>query len=141
GEISGEKDLPQLTAELAPLLMEMAANLAEQAKQGKTEAESAEKLTQAKDALALANDGRFVPGSLRQWQRMAEVEDSLALLEREVGRGKALETALSEIKKLAEAGKLDGALAERTKFLLSYPEAAGETGFKELGKQIGKSVA
>ena len=140
-EIGGEKELSQLQAELAPLLMDMAAALAEQAKQGKTAAESAEKLTQAKEALALANDGRFVPGSMRQWQRLADVEDSLSLLERELGRGKALEGALAEIRKNAEGGKLDAALAERTKLLLAYPELAGDVGLKELGKQIGKGVA
>lgn len=141
GEISGEKEIAQLHAELAPLLMEMAAKIAEQAKEGKSVAESAEKLTQAKDALALANDGRFVPGSLRQWQRMADVEESLALLERDSGRSKVLEAALAEIKKQAEAGKLDAALAERTKLLLTYPDAAGEAVFQDLGKQISKSVS
>ncbi|MFN0018054.1 MAG: PQQ-binding-like beta-propeller repeat protein [Pirellulaceae bacterium] len=141
GEIGGEKELSQLHAELAPLLMDMAANLAEQAKQGKTAAESAEKLAQAKEALALANDGRFVPGSLRQWQRMADVEESLALLERDLSRGKSLDGALAEIKKNAEGGKLEAVLAERTKLLLAYPELAGEIALKDLGKTLGKPVA
>ena len=141
GEISGEKELSQLHAELAPLLTDMAANLAEQAKQGKTAAESAEKLNRAQEALTLANDGRFVPGSLRQWQRLADVEDSLAVLERELGRSKALETALADFRKSAEGGKLDAALAERTKLLLAYPDLAGDIGLKELGKQVGKAVA
>ncbi|MGI8978028.1 MAG: PQQ-binding-like beta-propeller repeat protein [Pirellulaceae bacterium] len=140
-EIGGEKELSQLHAELAPLLTDMAAALTEQAKQGKTAAESAEKLAQAKDALALANDGRFIPGSLRQWQRLAEVEESLGLLERDLGRGKSLEVALAEIKKHAEASKLDAALAERTKLLLAYPELAGDAALRDLGKQIGKTVA
>ena len=140
-DIGGEKDLSSLHADLAPLLMNMAAALTEHAKQGKTAAESAEKLAQAKEALALANDGRFVPGSMRHWQRLAEVEDSLALLERDLGRGKALEGALAEIKKNAEGGKLDAALAERARLLLAYPELAADVGLRELGKQIGKSVA
>jgi outer membrane protein assembly factor BamB len=140
-EIGGEKELSQLHGDLAPLLMDMAANLAEQAKQGKSAAESLEKLTQAKDALALATDGRFVPGSLRQWQRMADVEESLALLERDSGRGKALETSLVAIKKQAAAGNLDAALAERAKLLLAYPEVASEPSLQELGQNISKSAA
>ena len=141
GEIGGEKEVSQLHAELAPLLTDMAVALTEQAKLGKTAAESAEKLAQAKEALVLANDGRFVPGPLRQWQRLAEVEESLALLERDLGRGKALEAALAEIKKHADGGKLDAALAERTKLLLAYPELAGDVALRDLGKQIGKTVA
>lgn len=140
-EIGGEPELSQLHAELAPLLMDMAANLAEQAKEGKSATESAEKLAQAKDAMALANDGRFVPGSMRQWQRMADVQESVALLERDLGRGKSLEAALADIKKNAEAGKLDAVLSDRTKLLNAYPELAEDIGLKDLGRQLGKPVA
>jgi outer membrane protein assembly factor BamB len=140
-EIGGEPGLAQAHSELAPLLTDIAANLAEQARQGKTAAESADKLAQAKDALALANDGRFVPGTLRQWQRLADVEESLALLDRDLGRAKALEGGLEDIKKNASGGKLAEALVARRQLLLSYPELAGDVTLRDLGRQIAPGVA
>lgn len=140
-EISQEPDLPQLHAELAPLLTDMAAGLMEQARQGKTAHESSERLVLAKEALALANDSRFVPGTLRQWQRLSNVEESLALLERDLGRGKALEAALAEIKTAAQAGKVDAAFTQRTKLLQDYPELGGDVALRDRCREIARSAA
>ena len=140
-EIGDEPELSQLHQELAPLLTDMAGGLAEIARQGKTVQESSERLAQAKEALSLANDGRFVPGTLRQWQRLADVEESLALLERDLGRGKAIDVSLAVMKKAAEAGKLDAAFAERAKLLREYPELSSDVSLRELGQQLAKAAS
>ena len=76
-EIDALPELSEIQTELAPLIANMAIGLAEQAAADKTP----EQLAAAKDALALANNGRYVPGNLRPWQQLSLAEESLATAE------------------------------------------------------------
>ncbi|HUE69465.1 MAG TPA: hypothetical protein VMP01_01140, partial [Pirellulaceae bacterium] len=60
-EIDGEEELPEVHAELAPLLTEMAAALAKRADDA-AGADAAARLDEARRALALADNGRYIPG-------------------------------------------------------------------------------
>ena len=72
---AGSAEFAQVQGDIAPLVMEMAADLATEAAEV---AASADKVTAAREALLLAGDGRIVPGSLRQWQRLEMAADSVA---------------------------------------------------------------
>ncbi len=91
-EIDALPELGQIQAELAPLIANMAIGLAEQAAAGKTP----EQLAAAKEASALANNGRYVPGNLRPWQQLALAEESLAVAEYQMGAGQAQSAAAPE---------------------------------------------
>ena len=89
-EVAAEPGVSAVHAELAPILCDMAVGLVEEARQAKTSAERAALAAQAADALALAGDGRLVPGALRPWQRLAEAQDALAILQHGLDRDRAL---------------------------------------------------
>jgi hypothetical protein len=82
-EIDALPEFAEIQAELAPLIANMAIGLAEQAVASK----APDQLAGAKEALALANNGRYVPGNLRPWQQLALAEESLAAAEH-LGRAK-----------------------------------------------------
>lgn len=141
GQLGSAPQVSELHAELAPLLTDMAAAFADEARKAKDPAAAAEQLAAAKDALALANDSRFVPGNLRDWQRLAEIEDSLAMVGHESARPAALDTATAAMKQALVAKNLVAVYAEREKLLARYPAAASEASLVELMQQAAAAEA
>ena len=139
--IAAQPELSQVHAELAPLLTDMADGLTTLAAKAKTAEEITARTPEAKDALALTSDARFVPGSLRQWQRLAAAEETLAALEYSAKRAGALDAAVSKIKEAATSGKPDAAYAERSQLLLDYPDLASVASLRDAFQQVAKAEA
>jgi outer membrane protein assembly factor BamB len=139
-EIDHEPQLAEVHAELAPQLTEMAEALVKQA--GSANADhAAERLAAAKDALALANNGRYVPGKLRAWQRLADAEETLAALARKQACAAATEKFIDAADKSVAAGDLKKLHAERAKLLAEYPELAEDGYLHEVGQHAAKAAA
>ena len=139
--IGGESDLSQAHGELAPLLTEMAVALAEEAASARSSAEATAKIAQAREALALADDGRFVPGPLRDWQRLEAAHESLALAAHAGQQAKARDVAIAAIQKAIDGGDPATALAERARLLANWADLASDSQLRDLGGQIAKAAA
>lgn len=139
--LGGEPELSQAHAELAPLLTDMAADLCDEAGAARTAEEAAAKLPPAQEALALADDGRLVPGTLRQWQRLEGARESLSRATRVVAAGQAREAAVGTMTSAIVAQDPAAALAQKASLLTDYPELAGERVWRELDQQIADAAA
>jgi outer membrane protein assembly factor BamB len=139
--VAGQPELPSIHAELAPLLTDMADGLTTLAAKAKTSEEITARSAEASDALALTNDARFVPGTLRQWQRLANAEETLAALEYSAKRGDALDAAVAKIKEAATSGKPDAAYAERSQLLMDYPDLATTAALRDAFQQVAQAEA
>jgi len=139
--IAAQPELTQVHDQLAPLLTDMADGLTTLAAKARSADEAATRLAQAKDALALSSDARFVPGSLRQWQRLASAEETLAVVEYTAKRASVLDAAVAKIKAAATSGKPDGAYAERSQLLLSYPDLATSAALRDAFQQVAQAEA
>ncbi|HEX5104390.1 MAG TPA: PQQ-binding-like beta-propeller repeat protein, partial [Pirellulaceae bacterium] len=138
--IAAEPQLSEVHAELAPLLSDMAAGLADTAARAKNAAEVDSAVAQAREALTLANDARLVPGSLRPWQRLAEAEESLAVAEYSAKRSSAQDAALAAIRKAA-GGNPEGAYAARSELVLKYPDLAAAPALRDAFQEVAKAEA
>lgn len=139
--LGSQGELTELHDEIAPLLTDMAVGLTEAARKGKTAEESSMRLAQAKEALALANDGRFVPGTLRPWQRLADLEETQALLSRDLGRDAARDQCLAAMRKEITDKQLPAAYAKRQALLESYPELADDLQLATVGQELAVAEA
>lgn len=137
-EIDREVELPRVQGQLAPLLTEMADRLVKRAQGAEPDTAN---LQQAREALALAGNGRYIPGELRDWQRLAAVEESLALAERKNSAQQALSQAASAAKTALGKSDLTQAYAEWDKLLATFPELAGDAGFSSLESEFTKVAA
>jgi hypothetical protein len=135
--VAGLAEFSQVHGEIAPLVMDMAAELADEVTQAPA---TAEKVSAAREALALAGDGRIVPAAVRQWQRLDLAADSLAVAAYGAERSAALEAGLAAIKKGAEAGEVEVAFAEREKLLSTYPDLAGDSSLREVGLDLANNA-
>lgn len=138
--IAAQPELTQIHEQLAPLLMDMADGLTTLAAKAKSADDAAALVGQAKEALALTSDARFVPGSLRQWQRLASAEETLAVLEYSARRPNALEAALSKISQTAGSDPAS-AYAERARLLLEYPDLATSPALQGAMQQVAQAEA
>jgi hypothetical protein len=138
--IAAQPELAQVHDQLAPLLMDMADGLATLAAKAKTADEAATRIAQAKDALALTSDARLVPGSLRQWQRLASAEETLAVLDYSARRPSALEAALNKINQAA-GNDAASAYAERARLVLEYPDLSASPALQGAMQQVAQAEA
>jgi outer membrane protein assembly factor BamB/TolA-binding protein len=134
--IGGEAELSQVHAELAPLLSEMAVALATSAASGQSDVSA----SVAREALALADDGRFVPGSLRDWQKLQGAADNLARIDYNVAAATAREGAAAAIQKAIDAGDVAAALAERDKLRRENPDLLNDAKLITLGKSLATAA-
>jgi outer membrane protein assembly factor BamB len=129
--IGGEAELSAVHPELAPLLMEMAAALS------KSKGDAAA----AREALVLADDGRFVPGSLRDWQKLAGAAEALARVAHDAAYAQARDAAVATMMKAIDAGDVAAALAERERLRTSSPGLLEEAALSELGPSLAAAAA
>lgn len=118
GEIATEPEFKQAWSELAAILPTIAEGLAHQA-QEKTDPKLVE---QSRTAIAMVD--KYVPKSLRPTVRLADVEASLALTEREIARGSELDRAVAGIQKAIAEQTTARAYAIRSQLLKQYPDLA-----------------
>jgi outer membrane protein assembly factor BamB len=135
-KMAAEAELPQVHAELAPLLIQQCEALTEGATKPKPGEDFATKLQEARAALALCNDARLVPSSLRPWQKLAAIEERLQLLSRDQDRAAALEKSRSILAQRVSAGDAAAFYQERSKLLASFPELATDGIWTEMGTAL-----
>jgi outer membrane protein assembly factor BamB len=134
--LAAEPAITQIHPELAPLLIQMTEALADAATDQKLDEQSANRLQQARAALALCNDSRLLPSTLRPWQQLASVEERLQLLARAVQQTAAREEAKVSLTQALSAGNIAAAWQARTKALSAYPELANDELWAELAPQF-----
>jgi hypothetical protein len=139
--IGGESALPEAHGDLAPLLTEMAIALADEAAGAKSPAEADARIAPAREALALADDGRLVPGSLRDWQRLESAHESLALAAFHQERAKVRDEAMAAMKAAIDGGDPASALGHRAKLLASFADAASDSQLRDLDGPLATAAA
>ncbi len=130
--LAAEPAITQIHAELAPLLVQMTEALAEAATTPKVDEQSASRLQQARAALVLCNDSRLLPSNLRPWQKLANVEERLQLLARDIARTATRDHAKATLIQALSAGNITAALQARAQALSTYPELASDELWAEL---------
>ena len=138
-EIEGEASLADVHSELAPLLTDMATALAKAAEEAPNDA--AASLNDARRALILADNGRFVPGALRDWQRLAEAAETLATCERKQQSRQSLERFAASAKAKLANGDFASFVAGQNKLLDNYPELIGDPQLAALASECTLSAA
>ncbi len=116
GEISTESEFEQAADELAALLPRVAEGLANMARDDK----QAQRIEQARTAMELVD--KYVLPSRRNQQQLDSIEATLALAQREIDRGQALEDALAEIAAAVADSRAAEAYDIRAQLLQTYPD-------------------
>jgi hypothetical protein len=98
--LADEPALAEARGELAPLLTELALKLVDAAQQSG----DPQSVAAAEQALELVNDGRLVPGDLRNWEELADAEEALAALKYEQSLAGARSAAIAAIDEAAASG-------------------------------------
>lgn len=134
--LAAEPALTQVHAELAPLLVQMTEALAAAATNPKIDEQTASRWEEANAALALCNDSRLLPVALRPWQKLAQIEERLQIVARELARNKTGDQVKAAVAQALSAGNLNAAFQERAKLLRAYPELASDELWVELAPQF-----
>lgn len=113
----------EVRPELATLLPEIAAALAEQAYRSTTLEEKQNLVAQAEEAMQLVNNPAYIPTSLRQAQqsRITTIEAMLDGARRDIDRTEARDAALESIAASAAEGNFQQVYQIRGELLESYP--------------------
>jgi outer membrane protein assembly factor BamB len=123
-EIEAEDDFAEARAELAAILPEIAAGLAEQARASSAAAEARQNVDLANEALTLVMNTNYVPSSLRPSRRVQQIRTTLDLVLRDLTRDQSFAAALAEIESAVATGDTRKAYAIRAELLKSYPSLA-----------------
>ncbi len=126
-KIAPEKDFKEAHGELASMLPAIADGLAADARR-KT---SQPLVDQARLALKMARNPGYVPKSLRQKGRLADIEASLAITVREIACGNELEKTIATMLKAAKESKTQEAYAACSALLRQYPKLVVDAKLKQ----------
>jgi hypothetical protein len=139
--LADEPAVAEVRSELAPLLSGLAIELAASA----ANAGNPQALATARQALALASDGRLVPGDLRNWEELDAAERSLDLLEFEHERAGSRTAVIAAIEKAATSGDAQGMVVQVTALRSLAPEPDDEsqlaTAYQQLAAACQAKVA
>ncbi len=137
-EMLNEADFPKVREAVAKMLPEMAIGLAKQAKDG-AKGPLPQRQRQAQMALAglaLAEDWRFVPDSLRPWAQLQTTGEEVAVLARSAARDAELEQASAAIRAAIASGSIADAMARRDRLCDLFPELRIESTVESLDDEI-----
>ncbi|MCC6123598.1 MAG: PQQ-binding-like beta-propeller repeat protein [Pirellulales bacterium] len=131
-----EPNFNEAHGDIAAMLPKIAEGLAARAK----EKSSPELVAKTREALELID--RYVPQSLLQLTKtkLADIEASLGLTERQIARDKELEKRIAEIQAAIEEQKTDAAYATRRKLLKTYPDLLDNAKLAAAMLAISKSL-
>ncbi len=130
GEIAPEKEFNQSHGDLAVMLLSIAEGLAAQAQENPDES----LVDQTNEAIAMME--KYVPKSLRRADKIAEIQASLALSVREIGRSQALSEAIAAMKKATADGNTPEAYNLRKALLKQYPRLIDDPQLNEALHEI-----
>ncbi len=117
-EVRREREFPEARVELASILPRLAEGLVQQAQAQ----QDAEVLAQADQAFNLIQNNNYVPQNLRNEEGLRRLEALRAEVQRELDRGRELNTALDEIAAAAARGETATAYAIRRDLVKTYPD-------------------
>ncbi len=119
-EIQPEDAFGEAAGELAAMLPAIAEGLAARARETNDPAV----LKQAREALELAGNRKIVPARLQPTAKLAEIEAQLALVDRQIHQGTALDAAVAAIEDAVARGDANAAYETRRELLRDYPMLA-----------------
>jgi len=125
--IAPERDFKEAHGELAAMLPAIAEGLAADARKKNDPV----LLERARKALALANNAGYVPKSLRPVSRLANVEESLAVTERQIARDNELEKTVAAMLAAVKESKTEDAYVACRKLLRQYPDLTNHSKLKQ----------
>ena len=125
--ITVEADFKEAHAELAAMLPQIAEGLADDARKKTDPALAA----QARAALDLAENPRYVPKALRQESKLKDIQDSLAMTGREIARGNELDKTIAAMKEAVKKSKTQDGYAACGALLHQYPDLADNARLKQ----------
>lgn len=134
-KIAPEKDFKEAHGELASMLPAIAEGVAADARK-KT---SQPLVDQARLALKMARNPGYVPKSLRQESKLADVEASLAITVREIARGNELEKTIATMRKAAKESKTQDAYAACSALLRQYPRLVFDAKLKQALLEVSRA--
>ena len=88
-------------------------------------------VAQARAALDLAENPRYVPKALRQESKLKDIDDSLALTGREIARGNELDKTIAAMKEAVKKSKTQDGYAACGALLHQYPDLADNARLKQ----------
>ena len=137
-QMLAESDFPHVRESVAKMLPEMALGLAKQAKDGAKGplAMRQQQAQQALAGLALAEDWRYVPDSLRPWAQLQAAGDDVAALARTAARDAELEQAMTAIRSSIASGAVADAIARRDQLCTAFPELRGDATIDTLDDEL-----
>ncbi len=123
--------------EAAALLPQIAEGLAKQAEQSPPTSDGAKKLVElSNQALELCNNVAYVPKTLRDETRLANVRDALERIELRQKSQFALDECIKTMEEAVAAAKPMDAYAAYAKLLSEHPELATEASLAEAVKKV-----
>lgn len=132
--VVGQEESRDCQAEVVALLTRIAGTLTDHALKSTDAAEGRLRIQLARQALALANQPRYVPGDRRDWQLLEQLAERLTVQEYQFDRTDALERAAVAMQDALAAHDLPAAFAAREKLVETYPDQARSRRWLELGR-------
>jgi len=137
--VEDEEAFKDAHGEIAALLPQIAQGAANAAEKANPTSEDATKFAGvASQAVALYNNAAYVPKSMRDEAKLANIQDTLDRAARRLKSHIALSDGLKAMEQAVAAGKPVDAYAAHRKLLIEHPELIGD---KSLAEAIQKTTA
>ncbi len=136
-----EPAFPSVRGEVGKMLPEIAAGLTKQAEAGeKASLEQRRRQVElAQQALALAQDWRFVPASVAPWAMLHATADRVSRLAHDQARDAAFEQATTAITAASSGSKPADAIALRDKLVDDYPELRQDSRMLQINQDLAEA--
>ena len=132
-EIEDEDAFDEAYPELAALLPQIALGFAQQAEKAEPGAEEINELTaKAAKTLELCSNVTYLPKTMRDEAKLAQVRESLAVTAHRQESHQALQGALAAMEKATSEGNTAASYVAHRKFVRSYSHLAGDAGLAEM---------
>jgi tetratricopeptide (TPR) repeat protein len=135
-EIEDEEDFDEAHPELAALLPQIALGFAKQAEKAAPGAEEVNDLNEkAQKTLELCNNVTYIPKTMRDEGKLAQVRESLQLTAHRQQSHHALQEALASMEKSTSEGNTAASYVAHRKLVRDYSQLAADAGLQEMLKQ------
>jgi len=139
-DIHNEKDFPQVQAELATLLPEIAEALTQDAKKSDDAEEVKRKMDGARAVIGMIQQRTdVIPPNLRATGRVDEIRRELDLIEIGITSQLKLAATLKVMQEVAAAGKVGEAYAARNELLAEYPDLRANEQLVDMVRRVAEA--
>lgn len=142
-QLEAEPAFAETRPELALVLPELAAGLAQQAVDAGSLEQQEELVRLTRQALELVDNPSYLPASLRMSReaQLARIEDRLQLAQRRIAEATARRQAVAAMQRQAEAGQTAEAYATYAELVQTYPALAADPEVRAALRQVGRAEA